>query len=470
MIRASISVALRVRALALAVAALAAAEARAQTLTFVYVAPTATIQSTFPGAAAQVMAGGYSGVTVTAANQAAMLAAAPPNMVRTFNSLQPGTPLRARVDRVLRINGGITDNLVLLTDDRTGLNAASTGIFATARINSLVAVWPAASVAPASAGRHRGVIRLGELAAGQFASGSGGWRRWESVILHETLHTVFVGEKTRWGSISIVYGGDGSHYISEIAGEQENPFEEGLGTFFGMSHDDPAGLDDLARFFSRTNHRYLIESRSVLAGTAEVWNAPHREEERPLTDLARAEDRTGRYVWRYYRWRDVPGWYLLFSESTSMALNGYFWKHVNGNRDEALTLIEASAAAMAFDRRKRFPTYAVNRLALQMEAFAGTAAGRTARTSRRLTSSMYPFALLDLITHFGMTEQKYRQDYDRNYPDRQPLAYAAYWTTHRARVQEIARPFITSDPIRFNEAVAAIHQYFQTAPTILTPP
>jgi hypothetical protein len=459
----------RLAAPALLVAlALAAGPARGQSVDFIYVAPTATINTTFPGATAQVLAPGYSGVVVTAANQAAMLAAAPPTLRRTFNVLQPGQAFRARIDRVLRINGGRTDLLVLLSDDRTGLTGA--GIFATSSIGGRTAVWPAASVAPAGGNRFRGVMRLGELAGAQFAGGGSGWTRWESVILHETLHTQFVGEKTRWGSISVVYGGDGGHYTSEIAGEQENPFEEGLGTFFGMSHDDPAGMNNLSAFLARDDARYLIESRSVLAGTSEIWNAPHREEAHALSELANPADRTGSYVWRYYRWRDVPGWYLLFSESTSMALHGYFWKHVNGNRDQALPMIEASASAMAFDRRKRFPTYAVNRLALQLEAFAATPDGRAARTAGRLTSSMYPFALLDLITHFGMTDAQYRQDYDRNHPDRQPLAYAAYFASHRARVRQIAQPFISGNPIRFDEAAAAIHQYMQTAPTLLTPP
>jgi len=457
------------RGLAVLFTVLAATAARAQTVGFVYVAPDATMQATFaPASIDTSLAQGYSAVLVTAANQAAMLAVASPHMRHTFSALQPGQPFRARVDRMLRINGGLTDLLIVLTDDRSGLSEGHTGIFVASRIAGKLAVWPAATVAPAAANRYRGVIRAGELAANLFQAKPGAWLAWESVLLHESLHTQFVGEKTRWGSISIVYGGDGKHYVSEIAGEQENPLEEGLGTFFGMTHNDPNGLADLSNFFARDDERYFIESRSVLAGTAEAWNAPHREEDHPLTELS-PDQRTGRYAWRYYRWRDVPAFFILFSESTSMALHGYFWKHVNGNRDQALAMIEASSGAMAFDRRKRFPMYDVNRLALQLESFAATADGRAARAAGRLTSSMFPFALLDLITHFGMSEDEFRRNYEMEHPDRQPLAYQQYWG-HRARIQELVREHLDASPMRWDEAVTAVHGYFQQAPTLLTPP
>jgi hypothetical protein len=457
------------RRLAVLFAVLGAGSAQAQTVEFRYVGPNATMQATFPPPSIDAsFAQGYGAVLVDASNQAAMLAVASPHMRHTFSALQPGQPFRARVDRMLRINGGLTDLTIVLADDRAGLTEGHTGIFFTSTIAGKVAVWPAASVAPAVGNRYRGVIRLGELAANFFQARPGAWRAWESVILHESLHTQFVGEKTRWGSISIVYGGDGKHYISEIAGEQENPLEEGLATFFGMTHNDPNGMADVADFFARDDERYFIESRSVLAGVAEAWNAPHREEEHPLTELS-PDQRTGRYLWRYYRWRDVPAFFILFSESTSMALHGYFWKHVNGDRDQALAMIEASARSMAFNRRKRFAMYDVNRLALQLESFSATADGRAARAAGRLTSSMFPFALLDLITHFGMSEVEFRRLYEQEHPDRQPLAYERYWA-HRARVRELVRDHLEASPMRWEEAVTAVHGYFRQVATLLSPP
>jgi hypothetical protein len=454
-------------ALLLLVAGVASA-ARAQTVSYFYVAPTPSMAA-FPGAVGGSLATGYSAVVVTAANQAAVVAALPPGLRQTWNALQAAQPARQRVDRLLRLNGGITDIVYALVDDRSGLPAGQAPFFATASIGGKLAAWPVAHVSPASAGRYRGYVRLGELACQSFQAGAGGWRNWEAVILHETSHTQMLGDATRWGAISITYGGDDGHYVSELLGDQELPFDEGIGTFFGLVHNDPTALDNLERLFSRTDERYLVESRSVLAGTAAVWNAPHTEEARDLAELSDPAERTGTYLWRRYRWKDVPGFYLLFAESTTTALHAAFWKHVNGNRADALTMVEASLRDATRDRRKRFPLYSANRLALQQEAFAATPAGRAARSAGRLTSSMYPFALADLVTHFGMTEDQYKGEYARHYPDREPLAFAQYWA-HRARVQAVAQPFLSATPMRWSEAVAAVHGYFQQAGTILTPP
>lgn len=450
----------------LALALLLAGPSWAVSVQFYFVAPTAGIDSNFPGGTyMDGLTTGYRGVLITPENLATFRTQAPPHMRRTYDVLQSGQTLRNRVDQVTQINGGVTDEVFLLVDDRTGLS--NDGIFATSTIDSKRAVWPAASVAPAAGNRYRGVIRLGELSSGRIQGWAGGWLAWEGTILHETLHTQFVGEKTKWGSISIVYGGDGDHYVAELMAEQELPLEEGLGTFYGQMHNTPAGLQDLDRFWARDNVRYLIESRSFLAGTSEMWNAPHTEEQRSLSELP-PDQRTGSYVWRRYRWWDVPGRYLLFSESTSTAFHLNFWRHVNGNRDEALRFINASSGGIWQDRRKRYLTYVINRLALQMEDFANTADGRAARGAGRLTSSMFPFAVLDLLTHFGMTDAQYRQDYDRHHPDRQPRAYTEYWN-HRQAVRNLARPMLQSSPIRMAEAMTAVHNYFKRPETLLGP-
>jgi hypothetical protein len=444
----------------------------AVSMQFIFIAPSSTIDSHFPGGTSGITrwdnpATGYKGVLITPQNLNTFRAVAPDEVQQTYNDLQPGTAFRVKFDEVAQLNGGVTDEVILLVDDSTGLVNNGNGNFAASTLNGKLAVWPAASVESVSGGRYRGVIRLGELASTFFKGKPGEWKAWQGVILHEANHTEFVGEKTKWGTIAITYGGDGTHYKSELLGDQELSWEEGLGNFFANDYNDPIGLQSVNTFWSRTDRRYLIESRSVLAGTSEVWNAPHSEEERPLTTLHNVADRTGRYVWRMYSWWDMPSWYLLFTESTSDGFHMYFARNVNDNRDQAKTMIKTALRDMWQERRKRYLTYEINRLALEMERFAGTSEGQAARASGHLTSSMFPFALLDLLTHFGMTEQKYKQDYDRNYPDRQPLAYTAYWN-HRQAVRNRVLPMIQSSPIRMNDAVTALHNYFKQPATILT--
>jgi hypothetical protein len=442
---------------------------RAQSLNFFYVAPSNTIQTAFgtPGFG-NGMPPGYRAVAITATNVAAFTNAAPSHMARTFLQLQPGTPLRTRVDQVLQIGHGTVDVGLFLTDDRTGLGT-HTGIFVPRTNGAGVKfVWPAAYVTPRSdvTNRFTGVIGLGEFWSRHIASTwPGAWQAWEGVILHESLHTQFVGEKTKWGSISITYGGDGAHQIFELLGDQELPFEEGLGTFYGHLHNHPAGINSVISFFSRTDQRYLLESWSVLAGSADLWNAPHREERRapprpPPTD-------GGEYAVRFYGWRDVPGKYLLFSESTSTAFHLFFWRHVNNNPDRAFSFINGEAAAMWDGRRRRYLSYSVHILALYLETMAGRAEGRAALAAGNLTSSMFPFALLDILTHFGMSQDEFQREYRASIRSETPsLAFTEYWR-HRDTVRTRVQADLNASPIRIDNAVATAHRYFQQTNTIL---
>jgi hypothetical protein len=455
-------------AAAFALSLLLPAAGSAQTVRTIFLGPTASMVTTF--GAPNVFGGyadGYRGVVVTAANLAQFQAAAPPNVVNTYRQLQPGATLRRRIDQVLQISGGVVDVDILLTDDRTGFTG-STGIFVTSTRSGQQYVWPAASSHPKGDGsnRYQGIIRLGETASLVIQAWPGGWLAWEGTILHESLHTQFVGEHTRWGSIGITYGGDASHWIEELLGDEELPFEEGLGTFYGHLHNNPSGINSVQQFLARDDHRYKLESRSVLAGTTEIWNAPHTEVERPVPPNLPQQ---GRYLIRSYRWRDVPRTYLLFSESTSTAFHLLFWKYANGNPDNALSLINASARSMWNDRQKRFLGYAVNRLSLQLEDYAATPQGQAARAAGTLTSSMFPFALLDILTHFSLTDDEYKREYRRHYPDFDPEAFTHYWGRRNA-VKTLVQPHLAANPIRMDQAVAAASTYFRAADTILLPP
>jgi hypothetical protein len=313
----------------------------------------------------------------------------------------------------------------------------------------------------------RGRIRVGQHYASTHAD------RWENTLVHEYFHTQFAPEafcrsnyafctsdaecpsgdtcrfrKTKWGSVRITYGADGSHWVNEMIGGQNLAFEEGLGTFYGTVHTGRGA--NFEPFWTRTNERYFLEIRSPLISSDPLRNATH-------------STRDGRY---YYKWKDVPGFYLLFAESSSTGFHHFFHKYAFDDRDRALGMIDRSAHRMWDIRRKRDLTYAVNGLALEMEAFAASPEGREARTAGTLTSSMFPFALLDLVTHFGMTEEEYKADYHRNYPPDEPRAWVEYWN-HRARVRALAQPHLDASPIEFEEAIRAVRDYFRESSRVL---
>jgi hypothetical protein len=466
----------RLAALACAIAAAAPAAADAQTVSFVFVGPTTAMTSNF--GAANVRGGyadGYRGVTVTAANLATFRKVAPANMQKTYDVLQPGTALRKKVDRLLALSkGNVLDVQIQLVDDHAGL----TGRFTFAEnpgADGKVYVWPAAWSDPLTAPKKgwQGIIGVGEYWAADLSNPDPkkgiGWTGWESVILHETLHTQFVGQATKWGSTTITYGLDGMHDFSEILGAQDLTFEEGLGTFYGYTHYDPQGYNETNTVFANAGDRYITEDASIPASW-ELRKFANRKVKVPIPARVKREQPSRTEYHRYYfYWKDVPGKDLLFNEWTSAGFHMYFWKHVNNDQAQALKMIEETSGWMWGELRRRYPTYAVNSLATQLEYFAATPDGQKKKAAGTLTSSMFPFALLDMITHFGMTDAEFKLEYSRNQHAELSKALTEYWN-HRAAIRKLCEPHFAANPIRFKEAVAAVHTYFQQPATILTKP
>jgi len=441
-----------------------AATASAQTIRFVYLAPAAAAEKAFGAAAVDTdMVTGYKAVTVSGAAVATFRKVAPPRLKHVYDQLQAKQPLRLAVDKVMTISGGKVDVTYYLVDDRTGVPADAD--FSTSPKDGKQHVWPAASVRKATGDRYAGRVGLGEVFADEIATdGAGGIKALDGTVLHETSHTQWVGDWTKWGAAdgnAITYGADGDHYIKELLGDQNAAMDEGHASFYGYMYN-PDDRNELIAWLNRTDHRYFVEARSVLAGEPALYKSKARQ---PGTV-------NGNNVFKY-RWTDVPGFFLLFSESTPSAFYLLFWEHVNQDRDQGLSMIINASKAMWLDPRdpdrsrlKRHLTYAANRLAIQLEDCAATPAGAAMKKAGTLTSSMFPFALLDIVTHFGMTADEYKADYKRNYADRDPKAWTEYWN-HREAVRKLVAPYLTEKSIQIEEAVAAAHKYFQEADKIL---
>jgi hypothetical protein len=415
----------------------------AQTVRIVFVGPTDALVAAF--GAANVFGGyadGYRGVDITKGSLEKFAKIAPPAMVQTRRQLERGTVLRERLDRMLAISGGVVDLDILLADDRRGFSG-DTGTFVTATAGDKTYVWPAASCQPKEAGRYRGIVRLGETASLIIQSMAGGWPSWEAFILHEVLHTQFLNENVHWGPINILHGAAPAHRVDEVAASDSLSVEEGLAAFYGSMHNDPVGLLAVLYFLGRTDPRYTVAASGF-------W-LDHDQPAASTPGLPQPGS---------YPWSDVSALLLLHSESTVTAFYLLFWENADDNTEQALAMIDESARFMALDRSRRSLPYAVSRLALQLEEFAATAEGRDAQTAGMLTSSLFPFALLDLLTRFGMTEQQYELLYELPGADRRPQAYARYWE-RREEVKELLAPYLSSIPIPMDAAAAALNRYCQ---------
>jgi hypothetical protein len=306
---------------------------------------------------------------------------------------------------------------------------------------------------------------MGEVWGDVFvANVPGGLRAWEGVALHEGSHTQWVGEFSRWGVLNqswIVYG-QGGHYTEEILGDQEAPHNEGLGTFFGYMHNGAEWTAKLTNFFTVADYRYFVDAQSAPAGWADLYQVAAR---RPGT---RGTAPNTVNVWEY-RWTDVPGKYVLFSESTPTAFYMLFWENTNGDRAQALQMIVDYAKEAWDNRFRRFLAYTANSLARRLESWAATPAGQTARTAGTATSSMFPFALIDVLTHCGLSDADYQREIRASLRTADPRSRASTdYFTHRAALCTRVRPHLTANPVRFQEAVREAHTHFRAAATILT--
>lgn len=417
---------------------------------FHFVAPTATINASFPGHANPTTMGlpaGYDIVEITAANQAAFLSVAPPRIRYLYQQMQPGNVLRSRLDDEYAISNGNVRVNYYLVDDRTGISGAS-GDFTLKRFSRTGQdgrnhVWPTGNGFGLAAGGYAGRVRLGEyqLDVDQFMRVGAAYALQE-LVLHETFHSQLVGRWTKWNGY--VYGRDNSHFVSEIMGDQEAALNEGFGTFFGYTVNTP-GANALERFFTDAGRRYVLEGESVVAGEPALVG---------VTGRARRD--VNGHAYFDYRWMDVPGVFNWYTEHNFTAFLYYFWRNANGNQDVSMDMIKTAARALWSynDTLKRYPTYVVNRLALKMEDYNGNA-GRADATR---TSSMLPYALLDLVSHFSLTAAQYQADHNRTYPDRNPRAFTEYFN-HRNAIQSLVQADLESNPIRFSEAVRKIKEY-----------
>lgn len=459
------------RCLLLALLSPAALAAQA-TIQVEYVAPRDTMVALF--GAANVNAGFapfYRGVVVTAANVARFRAGADSLLVRTYDSLQRGSRMRRMIDTIQIVVGrGRVDIRYLLVDDHLGFAVGQNGIFMARRqAGGPLTVWPFATVDTipgTNPVRHQGIVRLGLTALPGFMHDSGGWKAWEEVVVHESHHTQWVGMPTKWRSIRIAYGADGGHYGNELLGDQPVPLDEGIATFYGQILNEPHGYRGLIRAArANSDSDYLLESWSVLAGFIPT-NVPRIVVDTHVPHTPPTPG--GRYALWGFRWRNVPGFYLLFSENNGTLFNQFFWRNACTTRDAALRMIMQADATMWESQLDRYLYHEANELARQMEAQAAAPTGADARACGVLTSSLFPYAILDILTHFGMSDQELRDEINRQAGTRGSHAAREY-LNQRAALRTQIRARMDANPVQIEEAVAEALQYLRQPARILVP-
>lgn len=466
-----------------------------QTINIQYAAPTDTMthyfnvgdifnrQETLSDGTTALILPHYRWVRLTGAAAATFRSMAPDSLLKTYDSLIQNSALKRRVDRIMRLSGGVVNVTVYLIDDRTGLDAASRIVTQTDNSTHQLYAWPAANNYLWQ-NNYYGYTYLGERASRLFAGGAGGWKNWEGTVLHEISHTQFLPDpvygRNKWGAargVEISYGGDKSHYIVELLADPQMPLDEGLGTFWGTEHNSPAGATRLRNFLNDTTSRFWLGSRSFLTSIPEMWNAPHEVEwSGPANNIppqylglnTRLTTTDGNYEIRKYKWHDIPGKFVMYNEQMATSMLYLYWQHAFSQIDTAFNYLYSAAGHMALPNvHNRYPAFLANHLAFSMEAYAGTATGQAEKTAGTLRSSMFAYALLDIFEHFGRTEDDLKREFTINKVNNQlPLASNVYWN-HRNALRTRVAPHISRDHIDMEAAIREARDYFTQANTIL---
>ncbi|MBT1709631.1 hypothetical protein KK062_15415 [Fulvivirgaceae bacterium PWU5] len=498
--------------LALAVTAGIMPVLRAQQIIVYFHGPTAAMTTNFTGATASYIQASNCGATsygfshVVLDNQTAPIfrsAFAGLKIVQTYDSLTNASSiLRRRLMQLRSMSNGLVDTVEInLYDDRAGI-AAPGPCKCRDKIGGVFGVWPCASSERNHTTRvYKGWVMLGELAANHImGTSSPDWWAWYKTVVHEFSHTQFALEydasnrivRNKWGNngLAVSYGGDKGHWGDELQADEQSALDEGLATFWGLERHTN-GRNHLLNWLNRNDSRLFLGSHSFLTGVPEMWNRPHVMEftttipanrevtppHRSTITLVNSYIETGaRYELRSYRWLDVPGKFVFYNEMMFQAYAWFFFDQGLPSRTEAFDVMMRACQVMTPpNNRLRYPGILATALASELEAYAGTPAGRAAETNHRLVSSMFAYALYDIVTHFDISDAELTQRFSisRSLSTATPPQALTQYFTHRAAVKQLACPHlggpncVGTGTINFARAVTEVKNYFTDSSRIL---
>lgn len=436
---------------------------QAQKIQYFYFAPAATMQQAFgdkaksferkdhQGTLYTEMAG-YKYVVLKQSNYDAFKTIAAPNMLKTYDRLTTNTSIKKAVDKIMTLSENKVNVNVMLADDRNAVSVAKLFCADKDTVDDKLYLWPCARIKKTGPSKYLGQVFLGEHFAQKDILRPGGFRNWEGTIIHEFSHTQLLPDpefgKNKWKSIAIAYGGDDGHWSTELLADEQIAIDEGLGSFFGLAHN-PVAAQNLIHFLNRKDHKFRLGSRSFLTGISAMWNSPHNViYSGPYDKIPKGiklvnTPLDGNYELRNYKWLDVPGKYLMYNEIISKAYFYLIHKYAFDKEDRAYARILMAVKDMAKPNvHDRYIGYAANHIARNMELYASSVPGKADKDNGVLVSSMITYGLIDLLTHFGMTEEDFKKYLRINQAGSElPIAYVKYWS-QRAKLKALVCPHL----------------------------
>ena len=255
----------------------------------------------------------------------------------------------------------------------------------------------------------------------------------EGLLAMLAVKGMFVGPWNRLGTYSqfnpsVSFTDELGRFREELWLSQGYALIEGLARSYGAV-SSMLMEEQIRNFWEDPTPRYYLPASSGL------WKTKALSQTRTYEGKYHGEDI------QLVKWIDMPGYSLLFSESTAaMFYSQLREQHDDGYQTLMLeNIITPAVSLMHQAPNQRYLTYQVAAVAHEMERFAATKKGRQMASEQGLISSMFAFALLDILTHFDLTEEHFTRTFLEPMPQPYPKALRAYFDRHREKVKEMVR-------------------------------
>ena len=309
---------------------------------------------------------------------------------------------------------------------------------------------------------YDGWVYIGETKAAEFVKTAlSGKEILSQLSINQGIRAQFLGNDTdhwgyvyRWNHGVLEYN---PLLMEEPLNDMGTAVEEGTGYFFTNLYNERERRE-LLKFLSVDTARYLVGKESPLAKSSD-WIEK-------LPKIERSEFNES--AWKF-EWTTLPPDKILYAGSTTAGLYTFFWKY-SKNKSLALELITAASHKMWNDYEHRNLFYAVTHLAMELERYADTPLGELDMKSGQITSSMVPYALLDLMTRFGLDKNRMDQWIQALPKEQRPLAFDAYWGKYHSQIFGQVGHVTYSRPMPLEESVSDIFQFFDKKEMILSQP
>ena len=396
---------------------------------------------------------------------------APPLLVMVYDSLQPGTRQFELWKNHLKLIDDNDENeiTILLVDDRNGLSKDDSSYLKVFEYQGKryayneVDTWYDFSM-------KGGVIIIGHQVCKLLStySNMAGHAGIEEALMFMTQFQLadknFKAPGRGVRRSFLVEDNDDKTYISEeLLGPEASVLAVGISNFFAqILHPSPSSKDEVYEFLKLKDSRYQYRK----GGNIKEIN----ESKQDFRELKFTfSNGTTSSILLLSEWMEVPGTAMLYSESVITGLLSLIYDH-SFDKEKALDQISFAITEIWENPETRTVLHLINELAEIMEFELAEDLKQADNGLKQVHySSMFPMAVLDILTHFDLSEEDYNERLKVNKGSgvEKSEAVTEYWNFRIKFLKEVSSDLKASE-INLENAMYKAVSFFTKEETLLT--